>query len=66
MRSAAIARAAVALEIDGPPEQIEVADDLDEDEAAVARMRAVPKDPSDEAQAKFEPLGALSRGSERC
>lgn len=58
MRSAALARAAIALEVDGPPGEIEVPSDLDEDEAAVHRMRAVQKGPSDEAQAMFEPLGA--------
>ena len=60
MRSAALARAAVALEVDGPPREIEVDDDddLDEDEAAVKQMRTVTKGPSDDAQAQFEPLGA--------
>ena len=64
MRSAALARAAVALEVDGPPQEIEVDDDddLDEDEAAVKRMRTVTKGPSDDAQAKFVPLGASEWG----
>ena len=68
MRSAALARAAVALEVDGPPQEIEVDDDdddLDEDEAAVKRMRTVTKGPSDDAQAKFVPLGASERGWDR-